>query len=75
MQKELESIVIKYILNIVKKKKRNICVSGGVFQNTVLNSKILDICSNLYVDPLHDSGLSMGAALWFLIKINLNLKK
>ena len=76
VQKELESIVIKYILNIVKKKKRNICVSGGVFQNTVLNSKILDICPNLYVDPFaDDSGLSMGAALWFLNKNKFKPKK
>jgi carbamoyltransferase len=45
-------------------------VSGGVFQNTVINSKILDICPNLYVDPFaDDSGISMGAALW---KINTN---
>ena len=46
----------------MKDKQRNICVSGGVFQNTVLNSKILNKCLNLYVDPFaDDSGLSMGS--------------
>ena len=65
VQQYLEETVFKYIKNILKGKKRNICVSGGVFQNTVLNSKLLDIAPNLYVDPFaDDSGLSMGAALW-----------
>tara|TARA_R100000479_G_scaffold50848_1_gene23805 strand:+ start:67 stop:1605 length:1539 start_codon:yes stop_codon:yes gene_type:complete len=71
IQKRLEEIVISYVKNIVKNKKRNLCVSGGVFQNTVLNSKLLDMVSNLYVDPCaDDSGISMGAALW-----DLNSKK
>ena len=49
--------------NIVKIKKKFMCIRRG-FQNTVLNSKILDVCPNLYVDPFaDDSGLSMGAAL------------
>tara|TARA_A100001015_G_scaffold9896_1_gene12005 strand:+ start:64 stop:1602 length:1539 start_codon:yes stop_codon:yes gene_type:complete len=69
VQRELERIVLKYISNIIKNKKRNLCVSGGVFQNTVLNSKILDICPNLYVDPFaDDSGISMGAALFHVNK-------
>ena len=71
VQTELEEIVLNYVSNIIKNKKRNLCVSGGVFQNTVLNSKILDICPNLYVDPFaDDSGLSMGAALWYSNKKN-----
>ena len=70
VQKNSEDIILKYVKNIIKNKKRNLCVSGGVFQNTVINSKILDICPNLYVDPFaDDSGISMGAALW---KINTN---
>ncbi len=69
VQNELERIVLKYVSNIIKNKKRNLCVSGGVFQNTVLNSKILDICPNLYVDPFaDDSGISMGAALFHVNK-------
>lgn len=69
VQLELEKIVLKYVKNIIKTKNRNLCVSGGVFQNTVLNSKILDICPNLYVDPCaDDSGIAMGAALWDLNK-------
>jgi len=65
VQKELERVILNYVSNIIKNKKRNLCVSGGVFQNTVLNSKILDICFNFYVDPFaDDSGISMGAALF-----------
>jgi carbamoyltransferase len=76
VQSELEEIVLKYVSNIIKNKKRNLCVSGGVFQNTVLNSKILDICPDLYVDPFaDDSGLSMGAALWYSNKNKFNNKK
>ncbi len=57
-------------------KRRKLCVSGGVFMNTVLNSKILDVCSNLYVDPFaDDSGLSMGAAQWHANKFKFNCKK
>jgi len=75
VQKDLETIILKYVKNIIKNKNRNLCVSGGVFQNTVLNSKLLDICSNVYVDPFgEDSGLSMGAALWYLNK-NKFIKK
>jgi len=60
----------------MKNKQRNLCVSGGVFMNTVLNSKILDVCSNLYVDPFaDDSGLSMGAAQWHANKFKFNCKK
>jgi len=76
IQTELERIVLKYVSNILKNKKRNLCVSGGVFQNTVLNSKILDLCPNLYVDPFaDDSGISMGAALWYSNKNKFINKK
>ena len=75
-QKNLENIILNYVKNIIKSKDRNLCVSGGVFQNTVLNSKILSICPNLYVDPFaDDSGLSMGAALWDVNKNKFNSKK
>ena len=76
IQSILEMTVLKYIKNIYKNKKRNICVSGGIFQNTVLNSKILDIVPNLYVDPFaDDSGLSMGAALWHANKKKYKFNK
>ena len=75
-QRELENIVLNYVKNIIKNKNRNLCVSGGVFMNTVLNSKILDICPNLYVDPFaDDSGLSMGAAQWHANKNKFSNKK
>lgn len=76
VQRELERIVLKYVSNIIKNKQRNLCVSGGVFQNTVLNSKILDICPNLYVDPFaDDSGMSMGAALFYVNKNKFKQQK
>jgi len=76
VQTELEKVVLNYVSNIMKDKQRNICVSGGVFQNTVLNSKILNKYSNLYVDPFaDDSGLSMGAALWYSNKNKFYNKK
>lgn len=69
VQKSSEKIILQYVKNIIKNKKRNLCVSGGVFQNTVINSKILDICENVHVDPFaDDSGLSVGAALFELNK-------
>ena len=69
IQKSTEKVILQYVKNIIKNKKRNLCVTGGVFQNTIINSKILDICSNLYVDPFaDDSGLSVGAALFELNK-------
>ena len=75
-QRELEIIVLNYVKNIIKNKNRNLCVSGGVFMNTVLNSKILDICPNLYVDPFaDDSGISMGAAQWHTNKNKFSGKK
>jgi len=76
IQTRLEEVVINYVKNIVKNKKRNLCVSGGVFQNTVLNSKLIDLVSNLYVDPCaDDSGISMGAALWEINKNKFIKKK
>jgi len=76
IQKELERIILKYVSNIIKNKKRNLCVSGGVFQNTVLNGKILNICPNLYVDPFaDDSGLPMGACMWYSNKQTFRPKK
>ena len=75
-QRELEIIVLNYVKNIIKNKNRNLCVSGGVFMNTVLNSKILNICPNLYVDPFSDdSGQSMGAAIWHANKDNFKREK
>jgi len=76
VQIALEKIMLQYIKNITKGKKRNVCVSGGVFQNTILNSKILDIVPNLYVDPFaDDSGLSMGVALWHANKEKFKCNK
>lgn len=45
----------------------NVCLAGGVAQNSVANGKITlnTPFKNVYVPPAgHDAGLAMGAALW-----------
>jgi carbamoyltransferase len=47
--------------------QRNLCLAGGVAQNCVANSRILDRSGfeNVFVQPAPgDSGAAMGAALW-----------
>ncbi len=51
-----------------KTKSRNLCLSGGVAQNSVVNGKIIDNTpfKNLYVPPAsHDAGTAIGSALYF----------
>lgn len=61
--------LIFHILNHLQKKTglKNICIAGGVAQNSVANGKILEKTSfeNLYIPPAgHDAGTCLGAALW-----------
>jgi carbamoyltransferase len=45
----------------------NLCIAGGVAQNSVANGKILQHTpfKNLYIPPAgHDAGTALGAALW-----------
>jgi carbamoyltransferase len=63
--------VIFHILNALHKKtgQKNICIAGGVAQNSVANGKILANTpfENIYIPPAgHDAGTSIGAALWVL---------
>ncbi len=61
--------VIFHILEHLYKRTglENICIAGGVAQNSVANGKILQNTSfkNIYIPSAgHDAGISMGAALY-----------
>jgi carbamoyltransferase len=52
-----------YVLNIFKKyKNKNILLSGGVFQNVLINTLLSKKSTqNVYVDPMcNDQGISLG---------------
>ncbi|MDQ7083776.1 MAG: carbamoyltransferase C-terminal domain-containing protein [Sulfurovum sp.] len=68
IQKVTEDLVF-HILNHLQKRTglKNICIAGGVAQNSVLNGKILEHTTfeNLYIPPAgHDAGTAIGSALW-----------
>lgn len=61
--------IIFHILNHLQKQTglTNICIAGGVAQNSVVNGKILSntAFTNMYIPSAgHDAGISMGAALY-----------
>jgi carbamoyltransferase len=61
--------VIFHILQHLQKRTgmENICIAGGVAQNSVANGKILGHTAfkNMYIPSAgHDAGISMGAALY-----------
>lgn len=61
--------LICHILNHLQKRTglKNICIAGGVAQNSVANGKVLanTTFENLYIPPAgHDAGTCLGAALW-----------
>lgn len=69
VQKVTEEIVFQ-ILGWLKKKtgSQNICLGGGVFQNSVLNGKIRERTGfeGLYIPSApDDSGASVGCALYY----------
>jgi carbamoyltransferase len=62
-------MLIYHILDHLQKRTglKNICIAGGVAQNSVANGKIIDSTGfeNLYIPSAgHDSGISMGSALY-----------
>lgn len=61
--------LIFHIVNHLQKRTgmKNLCIAGGVAQNSVANGKILANSSfeNLYIPSAgHDAGISMGCALY-----------
>jgi len=61
--------LILHMLNHLQNRTglKNVCIAGGVAQNSVANGKILENTSfeNLYIPSAgHDAGISMGCALY-----------
>lgn len=61
--------VIFHILNHLQKRTglKNICIAGGVAQNSVANGKILQLTDfeNVYIPSAgYDAGTAIGSALW-----------
>ena len=68
VQKVCEELIL-HILNHLQKRTglKNICIAGGVAQNSVANGKILENTGfeNLYIPSAgHDAGISMGCAMY-----------
>ena len=68
---------IFHILESLQKRTglKNICIAGGVAQNSVANGKITDKTNfdNLYIPPAgHDAGTAIGSALWLYNQIKDN---
>jgi len=76
IQKVTEELIF-HILNHLQRKTgiKNICIAGGVAQNSVANGKILDNTTfeNMYIPPAgHDAGTAIGSALWLYNHIQGN---
>lgn len=69
VQRVTEEVIFHMVEDLHKKTGlKNLCIAGGVAQNSVANGKITDNTSieNLYVPPAgHDGGTSVGSALYF----------
>jgi carbamoyltransferase len=71
VQRFLEDIMCQYISHLVSKYKiNNLCLSGGVFANVILNKRIFeDITPNIYITPaMADDGTTVGSLIQELIE-------
>lgn len=69
VQKHCENVIF-HMLNHLKKETglKNICIAGGVAQNSVANGKIrlMTDFENVYIPSAgYDAGTAVGSALWF----------
>ncbi|HRI80646.1 MAG TPA: carbamoyltransferase N-terminal domain-containing protein, partial [Cyclobacteriaceae bacterium] len=68
VQRVCEDIIIHILTHLqARTGMKNICIAGGVAQNSVANGKILANTKfgNLYIPSAgHDAGISMGSALY-----------
>ncbi len=69
VQRVCEELIL-HLLNHLQKRTglKNVCIAGGVAQNSVANGKIIERTAfeNLYIPSAgHDAGISMGSALYF----------
>src|SRR5450432_1006464 len=65
----ITELLIFHVLNDLQKKtgSKNICIAGGVAQNSVANGKLTRNTGfeNIYIPSAgHDAGIAMGAALY-----------
>ncbi len=68
VQRVCEELIL-HILNHLHKRTglKNVCIAGGVAQNSVANGKIIENTAfeHLYIPSAgHDAGISMGSALY-----------
>jgi carbamoyltransferase len=68
VQRVCEELIL-HILNHLQKRTglKNVCIAGGVAQNSVANGKIIENTAfeHLYIPSAgHDAGISMGSALY-----------
>ena len=68
IQRVTEELIF-HILNHLQKRTglKNICIAGGVAQNSVANGKILEKTTfeHIYIPSAgHDAGTALGSALW-----------
>ncbi|MCB0402000.1 MAG: carbamoyltransferase [Flavobacteriales bacterium] len=68
VQKVTEELIF-HILNHLQKRTglENVCIAGGVAQNSVANGKILEKTTfkHVYIPSAgHDAGTALGSALW-----------
>ena len=73
VQRACEDLIM-HILNHLQKRTglKNICIAGGVAQNSVANGKVLSKTGfeKLYIPSAgHDAGISMGAGLYLYNQI------
>jgi carbamoyltransferase len=76
VQRVCEELIL-HILNHLQERTglKNVCIAGGVAQNSVANGKIIENTAfeHLYIPSAgHDAGISMGSALY---AYNHNLKQ
>ena len=78
VQKHCENTIFHIVNRLAKKvNSKNLCIAGGVAQNSVANGKISSNTNfkNIYIPPAgHDAGTSIGSAL-FYYNHNLKLKR
>jgi len=68
LQQRLENVVVHMINKLSPKNMSKLCLAGGVAHNSALNGRLFERTpfKEIYVPPAPgDSGLAIGAAMWF----------
>tara|TARA_B110000967_G_C18896961_1_gene571433 strand:+ start:2539 stop:4386 length:1848 start_codon:yes stop_codon:yes gene_type:complete len=77
LQRFSEDVILEYVKYYVEKYKiYNICLSGGVHANVIINLKIFEeISKNIYITPaMTDEGAAQGALIGNLVDNKLNIE-